>query len=86
MLILFANVHVIKRRQLKFHGICQFQFLDTPPHTHTKIFQGGGYKKNVDFLCKCSFNKKKTVNISWNLPVSVLDPPTHTKNFSGEGV
>ena len=39
MSIFFANVHVIKRRQLTFHGICQFQFLD-PPHTHTKIFWG----------------------------------------------
>ena len=39
MLIFFANVHVIKRRQLIFHGICQFQFLD--PHTHTLKFFGG---------------------------------------------
>ena len=39
MLIFFANVHVIKQRQLIFHGICQFQFLDPRP-THWKSFKG----------------------------------------------
>ena len=40
MLIFFANVHVIKQRQLIFHGICQFQFLDSCP-THIENFSGG---------------------------------------------
>ena len=56
------------------------KFLD-PPHTLT-IF--GGYKRNVDFLCKCSCNKKKTVNISWNLPVSAFRVP-HTQTKFGGG-
>ena len=26
-------------------NICQFQFLDPPPHTHKQFFGGGGYTK-----------------------------------------
>ena len=57
-------------------------FFLTPPNF--ECVHGGGYNKNVDFLCKCSCNKKKTVNISWNLPVSVSRlPHPHTKIFGG---
>ena len=69
MLIFFANVHVIiKRRQLIFHGIDQFQVLDSPTHT-LKNFQG---------VIKVFRPPHTLVNISCNLPVSVFRPLPHT--------
>ena len=57
MLIFFANVHVIKRRQLIFHGICQFQFLDPP--THKKF--GGGYKKMLIFFANVHVKRRQLI-------------------------
>ena len=58
MLIFFANVHVIKRRQLIFHGICQFQFLDCP--THTKNLWGG-IKKMLIFFANVLVKRRQLI-------------------------
>ena len=60
-----------------------FYFSNHPPILSV-FMGGGGIIKMLIFFANVHVIKKKTVNISWNLPVSVSRPPhPHTKIFGG---
>ena len=60
-----------------------FSIFLTPPNFEC-VHGGGGIIKMLIFFANVHVIKQKTVNISWNLPVSVSRPPhPHTKIFWG---